>query len=121
MTNHADLIQNFIKTRHLQEMAKADLDEQKTNLQPWEENHRRAKHEHDTAKKAIAEELATPGAKFITDSGSASLSNPKTTIVREVDMEALLEWAKEQHPRVVDRFTNDVKKTPAPRLTVKEK
>lgn len=121
MTNHADMIQAYLKTRDAQDIAKAALDDETARLNPFKDAHNHAKADHTAAKKALTEELATPGAKIETDSGSASLSNPKSTTVREVDTEALLQWAREQHPRVVERFTHDVVKTPAPRLTVKGK
>ena len=35
-------------------------------------------------------------------------------------MDALVAHLKEKHPRMLERFTVDVERTPAPRLTVKE-
>lgn len=121
MITNADLIQAYLKTRDAQAAAKAALDDEKAKLRPWEDNHNAARKEHAEVKNELTELLNDPGAKIETDSGSASLSNPKATITREVDLEALLEWAQQQHPRVVQRFTRDVAKTPAPRLTVKGK
>lgn len=115
----AELIQKFVKTKEQAASAKTSLDEEKARLAPFAEAKKAADAEHGEAKKALNEALGTPGAKFTTPVGTASLSKPKTTIVRELDMDAFIEHMKEKHPKMLQRFMRDVERTPAPRLTVK--
>ena len=116
----AELIQTFIKTKDAAASAKASLDEAKDGLAPYEEAKKSADAEHAAAKGELFGALGEPGAKFTTPAGTASLSRPRTTIVRELDMDALVAHLKEKHPRMLERFTVDVERTPSPRLTVKE-
>ena len=116
----AELIQAFIKTREAAASAKASLDDEKKRLAPYEEAKRSADKEHAEAKAALREALAEPGAKFATAAGVARLSKPKTTIVRELDVDAFIEHMREKHPKMVEKYVRDVAKTPSPSLTVKD-
>ena len=116
----AELIQAYLKTRDAAASAKISLDAEKQRLAPYEEAKKAADAEHAEAKGELFDALGEPGAKFTTPAGTASLSRPRTTIVRELDMDALVAHLKEKHPRMLERFTVDVERTPAPRLTVKE-
>ena len=115
----AELVQAYIKTKDQATSAKASLDDEKQRLAPFEEAKKAADKEHADAKKALNAALGRPGAKFTTAAGTASLSRPKTTVTRELDMDAFIEHMKEKHPKMLARFTRDVEHTPAPRLTVK--
>ena len=117
----AELIQAFIKTREAAASAKASLDDEKKQLAPYEEAKRSADKEHAEAKAALRDALAEPGAKFATAAGVARLSKPKTTIVRELDVDAFIEHMREKHPKMIEKYVRDVTKTPAPSLTVKDK
>lgn len=115
----AEMVQAYLKTKDQAASAKASLDDEKQRLAPFEEAKKAADKEHAEAKKALNSALGRPGAKFTTAAGTASLSRPKTTITRELDMEAFIEHMREKHPKMLERFTRDVPHTPAPRLTVK--
>lgn len=115
----AELVQAYIKTKDQAASAKASLDAEKAALAPYEQAKKAADKEHADAKQALNGALAKPGAKFTTAVGTASLSRPKTTVTRELDMDAFIEHMKEKHPKLLARFTRDVERTPAPRLTVK--
>ena len=116
----AELIQAFLKTRDAAASAKASLDDEKQRLAPYEEAKRSADKEHAEAKAALRDALAEPGAKFATAAGVARLSKPKTTIVRELDVDAFIEHMREKHPKMVEKYVRDVAKTPSPSLTVKD-
>ena len=116
----AELIQAYLKTREAAASAKISLDVEKQRLVPYEEAKKAADREHAEAKGELFDALGEPGAKFTTPAGTASLSRPRTIIVRELDMDALVAHLKERHPRMLERFTVDVERTSTPRLTVKE-
>ena len=116
----AELIQAYLKTREAAASAKISLDVEKQRLVPYEEAKKSADREHAEAKGELFDALGEPGAKFTTPAGTASLSRPRTTIVRELDMDALVAHLKERHPRMLERFTVDVERTPNPSLTVRE-
>lgn len=116
----AEMIQTFIKTKANAESAKKSLADEKARLAPYEDAKKAADTEHAEAKRVLFDALAKPGAKFTTPAGVSSLSKPKTTIVRELDMDALVEHLHEQHPEIIAQFLRDVKRTPKPSLTVRE-
>lgn len=113
-----ELIQRFLKTRDAADTAKKALADEKKRLAPFEEARKATADEHATVKRELVDALGSPGAKFNTPAGTASLSRPRRTVVLEVDMDALVEYLHAEHPEIIEKFTHRRDRTASPSLRV---